>query len=243
MSIKSALYSAVTTVVLLLVLGNGWSVRKLTDEGDFALQTRFSVANQLDFQFWEQPDEPQTGTAVRLLLLIVLAAVLGGIVGRARPAAAFIGGWGAFLAASVVSAGIFGLIVDEDFIGRPGTDSVDTFTLTASFGTSMGMWLGWLIGLAVLLGSFGRGQPKVDTGRPAPGNWSSSPPPAAFDAPAAPYQPGGYGGAAPVGGPDAPPAAPPQPGTAPPPPAPGGPVIGSPPDRTQVFGEPPARDT
>jgi hypothetical protein len=250
MAIKSALFSALTTIVLILAFGNDWMIDKAAEGGDFARQTRLSVTSQLGFQFWDQPSDLRAGTIVRLLLLIVLAALFGGIVGRARPAAAFIGGWSAFLAASVVSAGVYALVVDEDFVSRPGSDTVDSFTLTASFGTSLGMWLGWLVGLAVLLGSLGRGQPKADTGRPAPapGAWGSSPPVTSYDPPAAPYQPsgydqpGGYAAPAPGGVPDAPQASPP-PAPAPPPPAPGGPVIGSPPDRTQVFGEPPARDT
>lgn len=231
MSIKSGLFAAITTVVLMLALGNTWVVEKSFDAG-FAQDTRLGISGSLRFQVGELPSEIRGTTIVRLVLLILLTAVLGGIVGRARPLAAFVGGWGAFLAASVVSAGVYGLLLDDRFVGRPGADTVDTFTSVASSGTPLGMWLGWLVGLAVLLGSFGKGQPKPATAyappppagswgappAPAPQSWDQPPPPApappAWDQPAAP----------------APPASPP--------PASGGPVIGAPPDRTQIYGEP-----
>ena len=226
MSIKSGLFAAITTVVLMLALGNEWVFERSFD-ADFAQTTRGSISSQLRFQLGELPSEIRGATILRLLLLVVLTAVLGGIVGRARPAAAFVGGWGAFLAASVVSGGVYGLVADEQFVARPGADTVDTFTSVASVGTSLGMWLGWLVGLAVLLGSFGKGQPKPATAPPPPsGSWGAPPAPAWEQPP-----------------PPAPPAwdqpAHPAPQASPPP---GGPVIGAPPDRTQVFGEPPARD-
>jgi hypothetical protein len=232
MSIKSALFAAITTVVLILALGNEWAVEQARDAGETAIQTRASIVGQLRFQFWELPSEIRGPSVVHLVLLVVLAAVFGGIVGRARPLAAFIGGWSAFLAAAVVSAGVYGLILDDRYGGYSGSGSIDTFTGSASIGASLGMWLGWLVGLAVMLGSLGGDRAKtggagVGAGAP-PAAWTPPPNPAgSFDPPPAPHHPGGS---------VAPPAAPA-------PPAPGGPVIGTPPDRTQVFGEPPARDT
>lgn len=228
MSIKSGLFAGITTVVLILVLGNSW-MRDRAADGDVAEVTRQSIVGQLQFQVWDQPSEIRTAMAVRLVLLVVLAVVFGAIVGRARPAAAFIGGWSAFLAAAVVSGGVYSLVVDDRYAGIGGEDTIDSFTTTAVFGAPIGMYLGWLVGLAVLLGSFGKGQPRVDTAPPGPA-------PAAWPPPADPYAPPV---AAPFGA-----AGDPGPAPAPPPPPPaGGPVIGTPPDRTQVFGEPPARDT
>ena len=80
MSIKSALFAAITTVVLILALGNEWMVEQAT-EGDFARLTRINVVSQLQFQFWDMPSDFRFPTVVRLILLIVLAAVFGGIVG------------------------------------------------------------------------------------------------------------------------------------------------------------------
>jgi hypothetical protein len=239
MSIKSALFAAITTVVLTLVLGNQWVVERAAD-GEYASQTRLSITNQLRFQFWDLPSDIRGATVVRLVMLVVLAAVFGGIVGRSRPLAAFVGGWSAFLAASVVSAGIYAVVVGERFSGGPGSDLVDRFTATAAAGTSLGMWFGWLVGIAVLLGSLGKGQPQVDRGRgapvppstawsPPPGSAESQYPPPSYDPPPA-YDPGGSYGA-------------PAPAPAPPPADPGGPQIGAPPDRTQVFGQPPHRDS
>lgn len=247
MAIKSALLAAITTVVLVLALGNGWARDLATDGGRFALQTRTTVTGQLDFRVWDMPSEIRTATSVRLVLLVLLAAVLGGIVGRSRPLAAFVGGWGAFLAASVVSAGVYGLVVDDRFV-RPGSDAVDSFSATASFGAPLGIWLGWLVGLAVLLGSLGKGQPKPATRTPRPptASWDT-PPRAGAPWPDAPRSDAPQPDAAPTWDRPPDPTGTPPSGTGPssppvPPPSSGSPVIGTPPDRTQVFGEPPARD-
>lgn len=224
MSIRSGLLAALTTIVLTLVLGNVRVVRQTHDGGEFAALARGSITGNLRWQVWELPSQERGAVIVHLVALVLLAAVLGAIVGRARPLAAFVGGWGAFLAAAMVSSGVYGIVVDDIFTGRPpDEDVIDTFTATASFGTALGMWLGWLVGLAVMLGSFGADR----TTRSAP--------------PAPP--PGGWG--SPGGDPQAPTSSPFGPAAAPPPPPPatpspgGGPVIGTPPDRTQVFGEPP----
>ncbi|QYG91632.1 hypothetical protein HC251_03715 [Iamia sp. SCSIO 61187] len=225
MSIKSGLFAAITTIVVMLVLGNGWVARRAGDGGDFAALTRQSIAGRLRWQVWDAPSGVQGATIAYLLSFIVVTAVLGAIVGRARPLAAFVGGWGAFLAASVVSSGVYGLVVDDRFAPRPGDDVIDTFSFNASPGAVVGMWLGWLVGLAVMLGSLGADRRS----RPAPpaGGWGGGP---AYDP--------GHDPQAPEPSPFGPATAPP-----PPPPAPstGGPVIGTPPDRTQVFGEPPPR--
>lgn len=233
MRIRAALLAAATTIVLILVLGTTWARDNLT-EGSFALQTRLGIIGQMQFQVWDLPSEIRGATVARLVVLVLLTAVLGGIAGRARPAAAFLGGWAALLGASVISAGVYSLFLDDRFDIRPGSDALDEFGLTASFGTPTGLWLGWLVGLAVMLGSLGQDRhraPRRDT-RPAPptGSWPPPPPP-----------PGPHPGDAPFGG-DAP-GAPTGPGSQASPGGPGAPVIGPPPDpdRTQVFGEPPAR--
>lgn len=231
MSIKSALFAAITTVVLILAFGNDWALDQARDSGEFAFQTRNSIGSQLHFHFWDLPSEVRGAKVAQVVLLVLLTAVLGGIAGTGRPLAAFFGGWGAFLAAASVSAGVYALVLDDRLDGLR-TDTIDVFTGGATVGAALGMWLGWLVGLAVLVGSLGgdrstTGWAGVGAGAP-PAAWNPPPNPAgSFDPPPVPHH---------AGGSVAPPAAPA-------PPAPGGPVIGTPPDRTQVFGEPPARDT
>lgn len=213
MAIRSGLLAGITTVLLVLVLGNERVIEEARGGGDLAFQTRTSVTGQLGFQVWDLPSEIRTATVVRLVLLVGLTVVLGAIAGRARPLAAFVGGWSAFLVAAVVSAGVYGLVVDDRFVARPGADTIDSFTVTASFGTAPGMWLGWLVGLAVLVGSLGQDRRSRPAPSPPPGpSWGAPAPPPPWE-----QQP-------------APPAAPSPP--------PAGPVIGAPPDRTQVYGQP-----
>lgn len=246
MSIKSAVFAAITSVVLMLALGNEWVFENAL-EGDFATQTRSSVSGSLRWQVWDVQSDVRGATVVHLLVLVALTFVLGGIAGRSRGLTALLGGWGAFLAASVVSLGVYGLVLDEDYLGG-SDDIVDTFSGAAGFGAPLGIWLGWLVGLAVLLGSKAPettrpGPSHVPPAAPPPG-WTSGPgtEPAPFSAPAQAYSPTGPHAAGPVSAP--PPAAPADPPPFPdaptvppaaPPPAPGGPVIGPPPDRTQVY--------
>jgi hypothetical protein len=238
MSIKSGVLAAVTSLVLMLALGNEWVVERAFD-GDLAVQTRSSVTGSLRWQIWELPSGMRGAVAGHLVALVVLTFVLGGIAGRSRGLTAFLGGWAAFLAASVVSLGIYGLIIDDDFIDQ-GTDVIDQFTGSAGFGAPLGMWLGWLIGLAVLIGSKAPASAAAGAAPPAPPppSWppSSGQDPVPFTAPPTPYSPTGPQAAGPA--PEPAPAAPPPFAEAPPtaaPPSPGGPVIGPPPDRTQVY--------
>lgn len=271
MSVKSGLFGAITTVVLMLLLGNRWTFDNVPDGGPAPETIRRTVG-----LFSWDPDrvfrELRLETYVSLIVLIVAVLVLGGIAGRARPAAAFVGGWGAALGAAAISAMAFTLIAGEDFaFTGPDTEAVDRLFVYAGQGAGAMLPVGWLIGLAVMLGSFGAKQPQVaptsaapapypggPTGPGSPGGPTGFPPPAASEPFGAPVPPGsapaGPGSPAPAPppsapSPSAPPSAPPPgaPGTAAPaaPPAsapspgPGGPVIGTPPDRTQVQPRPP----
>jgi hypothetical protein len=239
MSFRSALLASITSIVLMLALGNEWVFEKALD-GDFARETRASVTGSLRWQIWEVPSDLRAATGVHLLVLVVLTFVLGGLAGRSGRVAAFFGGWAAFLAASVISLGVYALVLGENFSAYE--DVVDRFTASAGFGAPLGMWLGWLVGLAVMIGARApvatRAAPPVPGAGPGapPASW---PPNAGYDpnpvaAPPPPYNATGPSAAGPP--PTAAPAPPPP--SPPPPPPPGGPLIGPPPDRTQVYGDP-----
>lgn len=176
MSLKSALFSALTAVVLIFGLGN----RPLTDAvqdrsgGAFGLTSRAVVS----FYTWDPgrlPDELTGPTVVSLVAFVALAALLGGLAGRARPLAAFIGGWGAAVLAMVVASGLFTLTADEQLFGSfaRSSNALDRMTAGLGRGAAPGLWTGWVIGLAVLLGSLGAKQPPVE-GRSAP-SWIGAP--------------------------------------------------------------------
>ncbi len=269
MSVKSGLFGAITTVVLILVLGNRWTVDNVAGR-DPAPQATGQI---IGFFGWD-PDsvfgELRAATYVSLAVLVVAVFVLGGLAGRARPLAAFVGGWGAAIGAAAIASIVFALVAGDRLAFAPSGKLLDRIYLSVSSGTGAMATVGWLVGLAVLLGSFGAKQPKLvhpgasapapypaaggPVGGPAPfdappvGAYPSPPgTPEPFGAPASPGAPEPFGAPASPGAPE--PVATPAPGpgpSAPAPPAPaappsssGGPVIGTPPDRTQVQPRPP----
>lgn len=160
-STKSGLYAGITLGVMLLVLGNGWVIDRLRS-GEYAIKARTAVAEQLEWQIWRLTPDFRSFALLRLVLLIVLTVGLGAIVGRARPLTAFVGGWAIFLFASIVSSGLAGETVKEGMMAQQGMDPVEQFSHIGQTGTSLGVGLGWLIGLAVLYGS-----PEWDQPTPA----------------------------------------------------------------------------
>jgi hypothetical protein len=165
-STRSGLYAGLTLGLMMLVLGNGWVVDRLRS-GEYGLKPRTAVAEQLEWQLWRLDSDFRSFALLRLILLIVLTVGLGAIVGRARPAAAFVGGWAIFLFASIVSSGLAGETVKEGMMAQQGMDPVDQFSHIGQTGTSLGVGLGWLIGLAVLYGSpeWSRPTPATDLDR------------------------------------------------------------------------------
>lgn len=171
-------------------------------------------------------DRVQAATYVAHAVFVLAVFVLGAATGRARPLAAFVGGWGASMGAMAVSGIAFAIVAGDDAF-LSGDGFVDRAYSVAAFRPGPMVAVGWLFGIAVLLGSFGAEQPKV-----APAGGGYTPPPSSSAGPPPSWEP-----------PSAAPA-PPPPAAAPPPPAPaappaGGPSIGPPPDRTQVYGQPP----
>ncbi len=228
MAIKSGIFSVITGIVLILLLGNPPVGENLPDSQIAIASTRIN-----GFFFWDLGKLSGTfKTAQIVSLLVFLAAVfvLGAIAGRARPLAAFFGGWGAAIGAAAIATIVYSLIVGSDgFYGGPGSDLLDRAYLAASDGAGVMVVLGWLFGIAVMLGSFGKNQPRVQPG--APGAYPPPPGPTWDPGPAAPPPSAVPPPAAPLPSPTPPPAAPVPP--------PAGPQIGPPPDRTQVYGQPP----
>ncbi len=176
MSPKSALFSGLTALVLILALGNPPVSDELVGNGstDTAALTRSALASPLRWDP-DMPSELLGPTVLRLVVLVLAAALLGGIAGRARPLAALVGGWGAAFGALALSGVTFALVADERYNPAvlPGSDTLDQITAGARAGSGLAFWLGWLFGLAVLLGSFGKKQPKILP----PGAVGGAPPP------------------------------------------------------------------
>ncbi len=253
MSIKSGLLAALVTVILILAFGNDWAAEKVQEADGSTAFTQAAVV--IPLHWGDEIQDGGTGATIgRLVVMVLLTVVLGAIAGRARPLAAFVGGWGAFLMATVVSMGLYAFMAEEGssdsnvgFFFGAGADGLDQFTATSIFGAPSGLFLGWLVGLAVMVGSLQR----ESAATLPPSAWEQPPSGSPF-APAPPGGPHGapasYGNPAPPGTESSPfgtpPGPPPAPATAAPPPHPGappadGPVIGTPPDRTQVQGQPP----
>lgn len=240
MAIRSGIFGAITAVVLTLLAGNRWVIDNLPSGGPAPNATRSVAA----FFSWD-PDRVfrdfRVATYVALVVFILATALLGAAAGRARPLAAFVGGWGAAVGAGAVSGIVFSLVAGEAASFQARGELVDRAYTSATNGTGPMIILGWLVGLAVLLGSFGAKQPKA---APSAGQAPPPGPPVADPYPPAPPVSHPYPPAPPPPGPGAPVEGPtptygtPAP-TAPPAPPPPGPSIGPPPDRTQVYGRPP----
>ncbi|HEU5149173.1 MAG TPA: hypothetical protein VFU19_01680 [Iamia sp.] len=183
MSIKSGLYAGVATIIVVLALGNQWSYENAVS-GTFAGQTRNTISFYLRFEVWNLNPDLRAAAVVRLILLVVLTALLGVFVGGGRPAAAFIGGWTSFLAASVVSAGVYGLVADEETLGVAAPDTVDTFTRVSAVGAPLGIFVGWVVGLAVLRATLDERQ-EAEEAAPAPPAVDPGPAPTADPLPPA----------------------------------------------------------
>lgn len=244
MSIKSGLFAALTAVVLILALGNGAVGDNLPNDTITA-----TAASIHGFFLWDLggfPGKVKTGQYAALVVFVGGVFVLGGLAGRARPLAAFIGGWGASIGAAALAGAVYTLIVgDEVGFGGSG-DIVDRLYLTSGNAAGVMVWLGWLFGIAVMLGSFGKNQPRtrqaVPMGgyAPPPGpQWNQGPAPAPPPPAPAPAPAAGYGAAPAATPPPAPPPPPPTPAPELHKPPPAAPQIGAPPDRTQVYGQPP----
>ena len=152
LSVRSGLYAGLTTVLVILLLGNRWVYEGATSS-TFANRTRSSISFYLQFGLWDLTPDQRPPAIARLVVLVALAALLGAAVGGTRPITAFVGGWAAFLAASVISAGVYGLVFDESIPEEPAVERglVDTVTsFGALAGTPLGFWVGWVVGLAVL---------------------------------------------------------------------------------------------
>jgi hypothetical protein len=137
MSIKSGMLAGLVTVILILAFGNNWVAETVQDAEGSTAFTQAAVV--IPLHWGDQIQDGGTGANLgRLLVLVVLTSVLGAFVGRARPLAAFFGGWGIFLAASVVSMGLYAFMAEDGssdssisfFLGGGG-EGVDKFTTTA----------------------------------------------------------------------------------------------------------------
>lgn len=184
MSLKSALFAAVTAVVLIGVLGNppiseAVNERSVRDAGGLAGR---GVVGPYSWDLSGLPDDLGRPTVAGLVAFVVLVALLGGLAGRARPVAAFVGGWGAAVLAMALAGGVFALLTDDRFYGDPdGINVLDRVTVGMGRGGAPGVWTGWLIGLAVMLGSLGgkeRQATPASAAASAPA-WTPGPPPGA----------------------------------------------------------------
>lgn len=260
MSRTSALLAAAAALLLILAGGNPPLSREFGFRGDDDPIAPLAVS--VDFLTWDfgrLDGDFQTATIVNLLLFFVLVTILGGLVGRARPLAAFIGGWGAAMLAAAFATGFARQVLDQRFSAGFGTgrpSRLTSFALGAQIGAGAAFWFGWVVGIAVLAGSLmGRRtivEPKkAKAGAPASYAPAAGGPGQSWTGPSAP---GGQGegtagtgwapapSAQPAGTPEpaqspftnGPPSGAPGPSTAPP--ESSGPVIGAPPERTRPVG-------
>jgi hypothetical protein len=161
------LFSAVgagvgVAAVLVLLIGNQFTQRALTDTRPAQGSAWAAVVGALRFAAF---DFSQAGGALLAWLLTVLiylavlfALLLAGTPGL-RAAAGFGGvvfGWGATMLAAAAGAGFATLLgydlVPDVVLGRTGAAVANAFV-----GAAYGLVVGWLVGLATVLGSSSSG--------------------------------------------------------------------------------------
>ena len=150
MSVRSALAGAATTVVVVGALGNPAVVDEARDSDQQAIATTLT-----GFPNWDVADAPGEVVglvALRLGVLILLAGLLCGLVGRARSrAAAWLGAWGAVtVAAAAAGAAAYVYQVPMIFDGTAPTPTyLDGLVQAVNGGAAFGLWTGWLAGVVV----------------------------------------------------------------------------------------------
>lgn len=240
MSIRSALLAGLAALIMVLALGNPPIVEEISDDEDPSI-TLTSIVAPVAWDDGEEGDNDDLGPLIlRAATFVVAAAVLGGLAGRARKGAAFVAGWGvAFLAAGLGGV-VYSLTVEEvgelGFSESPG--ALDKISLGTHFslGFGLALWLGWIIGLAVMIGARTGLEKKANIAGPVDGPGAP-----AWTAPT--YSRPSDQGAPSPGAADSPWAPPGSPGAIPgttPPPTTQGPAIGPPPDRSERTEPPPS---
>lgn len=163
----SALLSGATGLLLIVLLGNPPVSREVFERrGDVP----DVIVDVFAFPRWDLdrlPDEVTGPTVVRLLLFIVVVAILGGLAGTGSRVAAFVGGWAASFLAAALASGAYFVSLDERYGGRPGQGVLDRFTQGMGTSTAFGLWTGWIVGVAVLVGSLLH-RPRHDAPPPPP---------------------------------------------------------------------------
>jgi hypothetical protein len=152
MAMRCALAGAITTVAVIVALGNPSAVDAAREADHTTLGRTLA-----EFATWDLADLPGDAVgavALRLGLTLILVALLCGVAGRSRSrAAAFVGGWGAMVVAAAVAGAVTyayqvavvldGQTLDPSYLGG--------MARAANDGAAFGLWTGWLVGLAVAL--------------------------------------------------------------------------------------------
>lgn len=230
MSLRAALFAGVGALLLILALGNPAVSDALDEDETYGVWAQVVSGATWDTDtygseqgfgtFGEGEDGYRTGLVLRAVVFVLLCGLLGGIAGRARFGAAFIGGWGITFLASAIGTTVFIEVATPQSLSLGGNEDptvMDTLVSTSIFWAGLPLLFGWVVGLATM---FGATLPQ------APRRLATDLPPA----PPPPYSPGAYAAGAgtaygppPVGG------APSVPGGVAAGPAP---AISAPPERT-----------
>ena len=141
------------TVAIVAALGNPAAQDAAGEEGaSVLLQTVAGVPA------WDVPDgaggDVVGGVVLRLAVLIVLAAGLCALAGQARARGpALVAGWGSLVMAGAVAAAVAYVYTVTVVLpgGTFGDLDGDGIVAAANDGAAFGLWVGWLVGLAVAI--------------------------------------------------------------------------------------------
>jgi hypothetical protein len=140
-------------VAIVAALGNPAAQDAAAEEGASVLLR--SVAG---VPSWDVPDgagaDVVGGVVLRLAVLIVLAAALCALAGRARARGpGLLAGWGALVVAGAMAAMVAYVYAVTVTLpgGAFGDLDGDGLVAAANDGAAFGLWAGWLVGLAVAI--------------------------------------------------------------------------------------------
>ena len=150
MSARAVVSGAVTTAVLVVVLGSPAAQDAARDAKNRALGRTLT-----SFPSWDAgsaPADVRWSVAIRLIVLAVGTALLCAVAGRSSSrGAALLAGWAAaIVAAAGAGAAAHAYLVATVLSGtRTSTSYLDRLVGGANRGAVYGLWTGWLVGAAV----------------------------------------------------------------------------------------------
>jgi hypothetical protein len=153
MSTRSALAGGAVTVAIVVALGNPAAQDAAGEDGASVL-----LRTVAGVPAWDVPGgagrDVVGGVVLRLAVLIVMAAGLCALAGRARARGpAVLAGWGALVVAGAGAAAVAYAYTVTVVLpgGTVGDLDGDGIVAAANDGAAFGLWAGWLVGLAVAI--------------------------------------------------------------------------------------------